>query len=87
MRNAFFKLLIVSLFCAACWSQGISTVNGSVTDSSGAVVAGAKIVATETETGLSRETVSNADGLYALTSLRPTQYTLTVEATGFGVVP
>jgi hypothetical protein len=83
MRNAFFKLLIVSLFCAACWSQGISTVNGSVTDSSGAVVAGAKIVATETETGLSRETVSNADGLYALTSLRPTQYTLTVEATGF----
>jgi hypothetical protein len=83
VRNAYFKLLPALLCCAAAWGQGISTVNGSVTDPSGASIAGARIVATETETGLTRETVSNADGLYTLASLRPTQYTLTAEATGF----
>ncbi len=71
------------LFCAMARGQGICTITGAVTDSSGAVVPGAKIVATEIDTGLLRETVSNSDGLYVLNSLRPTRYTLVVAVQGF----
>src|SRR5271165_2225005 len=63
--------------------QGLSTINGSVTDPSGGVIAGANITATEVDTSLARTTVSNQDGLYAITGLRPTRYTLSVEGRGF----
>jgi hypothetical protein len=72
------------LFCSALiMGQNLSTINGSVLDPSGAVVAGANITATEVETSLARTTVSNNDGLYVLSGLRPTRYTLTVEGRGF----
>ena len=83
MRNTFFKILVALLFCAAAWGQGLSTINGSVADPSGAVIPGANIMVKEVDTGLSRTTVSNADGLYVLSSLRPTGYALTVGAPGF----
>ena len=63
--------------------QGLSTINGTITDPSGAVVAGANITMTEVDTRLARTTVSNQDGLYVLTGLRPTRYTLSVEGRGF----
>jgi hypothetical protein len=69
--------------CPLAFAQGLSTINGTVTDATGAVIPSAKITAVEVETGLSRETMSNADGLYVLSSLRPTHYTLTAEAPGF----
>jgi hypothetical protein len=65
------------------FSQGLSTINGAVADASGAMVAGAKITVTEVDTGLPRETVSNSEGLYVLSSLRPTRYALIVEVPGF----
>src|SRR6266478_1120626 len=64
-------------------SQGLSTINGDIADASGALVAGAKITVTEVDTGLPRETVSSSEGLYVLSSLRPTRYALTVESPGF----
>lgn len=70
-------------FADAAWSQGISTINGTVADSSGAVIVGAKIMITEVDTGLSRESVSNAEGVYVISSLRPTRYALKAEAPGF----
>jgi len=82
MRTTRFNLLAILLFCTTAWTQGLSTINGSTTDPSGAVVPGARIVATEIETGLVRDTLSNADGLYVLTSLRPSRYTVTVDARG-----
>src|SRR5260370_24689342 len=65
------------------FTQGLSTINGAITDSTGALVVGAKITVTEVDTGLPRETVSNSEGLYVLSSLRPARYALTVEAPGF----
>jgi Carboxypeptidase regulatory-like domain len=73
----------VLAFSALGWSQGLSTINGSVTDPSGAVIPGAKVTATEVDTRLSRDTVTSADGLYVIGGLRPTRYTLLVNATGF----
>ena len=68
---------------ALAWGQASSSINGTVTDPSGAQVPGANITLREVETNLSRTTVSNTDGLYLLGSLRPTRYTLKVEAAGF----
>ena len=58
-------------------------INGVVTDNTGGVVPGATVKAVEAATGLSRDTVSGADGRYTFTSLRPTTYDITAELTGF----
>src|SRR5262249_2795936 len=71
------------VFAGGLFAQGLSTINGTVADSSGAVIAGARVTVVEVDTGLTRETVSNAVGLYVLGSLRPARYTMTAEAPGF----
>jgi outer membrane receptor protein involved in Fe transport len=62
---------------------GGATLNGTVTDPSGAAVAGAKISVANTATGFTRTTESNADGLYTLTRLPVGTYDLTIDAPGF----
>src|SRR5215469_13601070 len=71
------------VFFGNLFAQGLSTINGTVADSSGAVMTGARVTVVEVDTGLERSTVSNAEGLYVLGSLRPTRYTMTAEAAGF----
>jgi hypothetical protein len=56
---------------------------GSVTDPSGAEIAGAKVTAVNTGTGLSHESVTDDGGNYVITLLPPGAYNLSVEATGF----
>src|SRR4051812_45640396 len=82
-RTSIATLLMALCLCAVAWGQASSTINGSVTDPTGAIVPGATITLTEIETGLSRTTISNSDGLYTLPSLRPTGYTLKVQLEGF----
>ncbi|HKU26103.1 MAG TPA: carboxypeptidase regulatory-like domain-containing protein, partial [Candidatus Sulfotelmatobacter sp.] len=65
------------------FGQAFGTISGNVVDPMGAVVPGAKVTATEAETGFSREVVSDSRGRYIIPNLRPTQYTLTVEGSGF----
>src|SRR5687767_12085965 len=59
------------------------TMLGTITDSSGARVANAKLVITETNTGIGRSAEANADGNYTFNNLTPGTYTVTVEQTGF----
>src|ERR1035438_4970987 len=87
MQRAASSLLLAGLFLSAvAWGQGLSTVNGRVTDPSDSVVAGAVVTVTEVETSVQRTTVANADGLYTVSGLRPTTYTIKVEARGFRTV-
>jgi hypothetical protein len=58
-------------------------VNGVITDNTGGVVPGVSVKAIETATGLSRETVTDADGRYIFTALRPTTYEMSAELSGF----
>lgn len=58
-------------------------ISGVVADSSGAVVAGATITVTQSDTGLIRTTTSGADGTYLLPDLPVGPYTLEVTANGF----
>ena len=56
---------------------------GRVQDKSGAALPGATVTATQKDTGLTRNTVSEADGQYRLPSLPAGTYTVQVELNGF----
>ena len=87
IRTSFlgFGLAVLSLiaFSGAAHAQGFGSIVGTVTDPNGAVLAGATVTATEVGTGFARAVTTDAQGNYILNRLRPSQYNLTVEATGF----
>jgi hypothetical protein len=83
-RSLALKLLIVAGFLAPqVFSQGFGTIVGTVTDPSGAFVANAKVSAVESGTGVTRGAVTDNGGAYVIPGLRPTTYSLVVEAQGF----
>src|SRR6267142_149683 len=67
------------------WAQAVSTsqINGTVQDASGAVLPGAEIIATQTDTGAVRMTMSNETGSYVLPNLPIGPYKLEVSLPGF----
>jgi hypothetical protein len=78
-------IAFISLFTVYGWAQGPEgEITGSVTDSTGAVVAGATITVTHPATNTQRTVKTNSDGLYDLPALPPGNYTLRVEMQGFG---
>ncbi len=68
---------------AASGQTTAAQITGRITDPSGAVIVGASVVATNADTGATRETTSNEAGSYAVPLLEPGLYTLTVKQTGF----
>jgi len=79
-------LILFGLLCGlGLMAQSISTsqIAGVVRDASGAVIPGATVVATQTETHFTRSTSTGADGSYTLTNLPVGPYTLKVTANGF----
>src|SRR5689334_19683351 len=65
------------------WAQATAEVSGTVKDSSGAVLPGVQVTATQTDTGISRAAVSNETGSYVLSSLPPGPYRLEASLPGF----
>jgi hypothetical protein len=59
------------------------TVTGTITDPSGAVIAGADVTLTDTTTRAPRKLVTNADGRYVFVNVPPGTYDLTASKTGF----
>ncbi|PYV20230.1 MAG: hypothetical protein DMG24_23455, partial [Acidobacteria bacterium] len=58
-------------------------VGGTVTDTSGAVIAGATVTVTNQETGKSQPVTTSDAGFYRVSGLPPGAYTVTVSFTGF----
>jgi len=58
-------------------------VIGTVTDTMGAVIPGAKVTLTNTGTHIAASTTTNGTGDYTFNLLNPGQYTVTIEAMGF----
>jgi len=87
MRRVF--VLSVLIFCtqilAFAQQAANATLTGTITDPMGAVIANAKITATQTATGVARETFSNEAGLYVLSNILPGDYDLKIEAPGFAI--
>jgi hypothetical protein len=80
---ASFALAMLLATAAAFAQSDNSTISGIVKDSSGAVVANAKVVVKNDGTSFARETTTNASGFYTVTNIAPGYYTVTVEAPGF----
>ena len=77
--------ILVSLFLTAPalaqTSKGFFV--GSITDEAGAVIVGAQVKIVNTNTGVTRETTSTADGSFRIDAVDPGTYRVEVSQTGF----
>jgi hypothetical protein len=93
MKDNFKQFLRFFFFAAAfCFAlsgnvlaqeETSATITGQVTDSTGAVIANANVVVTNTATGQARTVQTNDQGLYTVFPLDPGPYTINVEQSGF----
>ena len=75
---------VLILFELAAFGQvGSSSLSGTVFDSSGAVIPGAKIELKNEATTVTRETVANSVGYFSLVAIQPGSYTVAISAPGF----
>ncbi|HWA95335.1 MAG TPA: carboxypeptidase regulatory-like domain-containing protein [Terracidiphilus sp.] len=79
-------LLLLTSACAAFAQAGRGGINGLITDTSGAVIPGAKVTAQGHDTGVNVSTVSSSAGLYSFVSLAPGTYEVTASAKGFQTI-
>ena len=84
VARAFSIVALIVLFgTAPAWAQATAELNGRVTDSSGAVLPGVTVTATQTATGLVRTVVTDGDGNYLVSNLPTGPYRLEVSLQGF----
>src|SRR5712671_6572035 len=79
-------LLVCALSAASLFAQsstGTATMVGAVTDSTGAVVPGAKVTVTNKDAGYVFNSVSTSEGTWYIPNLNPGNYQLRIEAAGF----
>jgi Carboxypeptidase regulatory-like domain len=73
------------LLATAAYAQttGAATIVGNVTDTTGAVIPGAKVIVVNPLTGFTFDAVTNQEGAYYVPYLRPGVYNVNIEAQGF----
>jgi len=76
-------LLVPAMTCGSVWAQATAQIAGSVQDTSGAVLPGVEVTATQTDTGVSRATITNETGYYVLPNLPLGPYRLEAALPGF----
>ena len=84
------RFLLIVIACLILCFAGISSaqvmtadITGTVSDSTGAVVAGAKVTVKSLETNITQTIQAGASGDYTFTLLPAGSYSITVEALGF----
>lgn len=91
MRNSkllsLLLLLCLGTFCVYGQSQiSTGTIEGTVSDQSGAVIPGARVVLKHVSTGIARTTTTNQEGRFLAPLLQVGNYEVSVAAQGFGTV-
>lgn len=86
------RMLSVAVFCSlllaltpALYGQATGSFSGTVIDSTGSVVAGARVIVTAQSTGTSRDAKTDDTGHFTVPSLAAAPYSVRVEAQGFKV--
>jgi hypothetical protein len=88
MRTALRLAIVICLLAFAAnlsfaQSTNSGEIRGTVTDPTGAVVAGATVTLVNVDTGETKDFVTNENGIYDTVSTRPGNYTLTFGKQGF----
>lgn len=77
-------LLVQMVLAGVLWAQtDRATINGSVTDSAGAVIPGVNVTATNLDTGIRTNAVTNESGIYSILNLQIGRYSLSFSKDGF----
>jgi hypothetical protein len=79
LRTVFF----LATLSAVAWAQDTASITGTVTDSSGAAVANAKVTVNNSENGINHSAASNGSGDFLFAALPIGSYDISVTATGF----
>ncbi|HMF77279.1 MAG TPA: TonB-dependent receptor, partial [Bryobacteraceae bacterium] len=80
-----FSLTALFMFQSSIWAQiDDGAIRGTVQDSSGASMPGAKLTLTNEGTGLVKVSITSNDGTYSFSPIKIGDYSLTVEKPGFG---
>ena len=83
MKRSFVAALVLLLPLALAAQEFRGTITGTVTDTTGAQIAAAKVTVTEINTNTKTQTVSDASGHYTAPFLLPGDYDIAVTAPGF----
>jgi hypothetical protein len=83
LRSSILLILVTLVTSNIVRADVTGSILGVVKDPTQAVIAGARIVATNAETNLSRDTTSASDGSYRILALPAGTYRVTATASGF----
>jgi hypothetical protein len=83
LATVFLFLCAVASSSLHAQSSYTAQLSGTVSDTSGGVVPGAKVVLTDEGTGIGTPFVTDSRGIYVFTGVRPAAYTIRVEALNF----
>ncbi|HXD16378.1 MAG TPA: carboxypeptidase regulatory-like domain-containing protein [Vicinamibacterales bacterium] len=83
IRHGVGALFIVLLTCAAASAQATGQLSGTVRDNSGGVLPGVTVTVTQTDTGLTRNVVTESGGTYVVPNLPTGPYKLEASLPGF----
>ena len=84
MKKTLSAFLVCLFALVSAQAQGIdATVNGTVKDSAGALIAGANVTLIDTATSHETTVTSNNDGFYVFQNVRPGTYSLVASHSGF----
>src|SRR5262245_9189598 len=87
MKRLISSAVLAGLFAAAGFSQEHrATILGQVLDATKSAVPNATVKATKQDTNVSKETVTNEQGIYSIIGLDPGVYTITATAQGFQTI-
>ncbi|MBZ5504556.1 MAG: TonB-dependent receptor [Acidobacteriia bacterium] len=75
--------LLILLFAATAFAQTTASIQGTVTDQSGAAVVGAKVTVKNTSLGIERTAQTSSTGSYEIPALPPGVYNVQVQQAGF----
>ena len=79
----FLSLAYMAVLAVSVCAQFKASIQGTVLDSKGGAVAGAKVTVTNQANGAMRDTATSEEGFYRIGELPPGNYIVTVEAAGF----
>ena len=81
MRNV--ALLLVAVAATSFAQSDSTSINGLITDPTGAPISNAKITARNQNTGATRDAATSSAGTYVIPSLPSGVYSVTIEVAGF----